>query len=140
MKVTYSLDFLKPNLLFGIKLNALFMIYKSVEHRLSISFEEFSEALKDWETIPLMQNDRLIGGVIVKGNELHVGYAEKPKASIRANIKETLIPLIKKHGFVVTSVAKDNIDGLIFCKRLGFVETSQNSDKILLKCDGSHYV
>ena len=140
MNITYSLDFLKPNLLFGIKLNALFMIYKSIEHRLPISFEEFSEALQDWETIPLMQNSRLIGGVIVKGNELHVGYAEKPAASIRKNIKEVMQPLLEKHGFVVTKVAKDNINGLIFCKRLGFVEFGSDSDKILLKCNGSHYV
>lgn len=116
------------------------MIYKSVEHRLSIDFDKFSESLQDWEAIPLMQNGKLYGGVIVKGNELHVGFAQKPAASIRKNIKEVMKPLLKKHGFVVTTVAKDNINGLKFCKRLGFVETSQDSDKILLKCDGSHYV
>lgn len=121
-------------------MSALMMIYKSVEHRLSIDFDKFNEALQDWETIPLMQNGKLIGGVIVKGNELHVGYAEKPAGSIRKNIKEVMKPLLEKHGFVVTTVAKDNINGLNFCKRLGFVETSQDSDKILLKCDGSHYV
>ena len=132
MKVTYSLDL--------FNLNALFMLYKSVAHRLNISFEEFSKELKDWETIPLLQNGKLIGGAIVKGNELHVGYAEKPTASIRKNIKEVMKPLLEKHGFVVTTIAKDNVNGLNFCKRLGFVETSQNSDKILLKCDGSHYV
>jgi len=121
-------------------MNALHMIYKSVEHRLPIGFEEFSNAVSDWEVMPLTQNGKLIGGVITKENEIHVGYAEKPKASIRANIKETLIPLIKKHGFVVTSVQKDNINGLNFCKRLGFVETGRDSDKISLRCDGSHYV
>jgi hypothetical protein len=126
--------------MFSVKLNALFMIYKSVKHRLPISFEEFSQALKDWEIIPLMQNGKLIGGAMVKGNELHVGYAEKPAASIRGNIKKVVKPLLEKHGFVVTTVAKDNINGLNFCKRLGFVEIDQNSDKILLKCDGSHYV
>lgn len=121
-------------------MNALFIIYKSVEHRLLISFEEFSEALKEWEITPLMQDGKLIGGAMVKGNELHVGYAEKPAASIRRNIKEVMKPLLEKHGCVVTSVTKDNINGLNFCKRLGFVETSQDSGKILLKCDGSHYV
>jgi len=121
-------------------MSALMMIYKSVENRLPVGFDEFSEALKDWEIIPLMQNDKLIGGAMVKGNELHVGYAEKPTASIRKNIKEVMKPLLEKHGFVVTMVTKDNINGLNFCKRLGFVETSQDSDKILLKCDGSHYV
>jgi hypothetical protein len=121
-------------------MSALMMIYKSVENRLPIGFDEFSEALKDWEIIPIVQRGKLFGGVMVKGNEIHVGFAEKPAASIRKNIKEVLKPLLEKHGFVVTTVAKDNINGLNFCKRLGFVETSQDSDKILLKCDGSHYV
>lgn len=121
-------------------MTALRMIYNSVAHRLDIGFEEFCEALKDWEAIPLIQNGKLYGGVIVKGNEIHVGFGEKPTGSIRKNIKEVMKPLLEKHSFVVTTVAKDNINGLNFCKRLGFVETSQDSDKILLKCDGSHYV
>jgi hypothetical protein len=118
----------------------LFLIYQSVKNRVQLSFDDFVQAIKDWEVMPLTQNGKLIGGVITKDNEIHVGYAEKPKASIRANIKETLIPLIKKHGFVVTSVQKNNINGLNFCKRLGFVETERDSDKISLRCDGSHYV
>ena len=116
------------------------MIYKSVEHRLTISFEEFSEAAKDWEIIPMMQNGKLIGGAMVKGNELHIGYAEKPVASIRRNLKQVMNPALKKHGFVVTAVQKDNINGLNFCKRLGFIEIGLDSDKIILRCDGSHYV
>lgn len=116
------------------------MIFKSVEHRLAIGFDEFSEAVEDYEIIPVVQRGKLFGGVMVKGNEIHVGFAEKPTASIRGNIKAVLNPLFKKHGFVVTSVKKDNINGLNFCKRLGFVEFGSDSDKILLKCDGSHYV
>jgi hypothetical protein len=77
---------------------------------------------------------------MVKGNEIHVGFAEKPTASIRGNIRFVLKPLFEKHGFVVTAVQKDNINGLNFCKRLGCVEFDQDSDKIILRCDGSHYV
>jgi hypothetical protein len=121
-------------------MNALFMIYKSVENRLPFGFDEFSEAVKGWQIIPVIQRGKLFGGVMVKGNEIHVGFAEKPTASIRGNIKAILKPLFEKHGFVVTTVKKDNINGLNFCKRLGFVESGQDSDKILLKCDGSHYV
>ena len=121
-------------------MSALHMIYKSVEHRLPIGFDEFSNTVADWEVIPVEQRGKLFGGVIVKGNEIHVGFAEKPTASIRGNIKSVLKPLFEKHGFVVTSVQKDNINGLNFCKRLGFVETGRDSDKISLRCDGSHYV
>lgn len=116
------------------------MIYKSVENRLPFGFDKFSEAVSDWEIIPVIQRGKLFGGVMVKGNEIHVGFAEKPTASIRGNIKAVLKPLFEKHGFVVTTVKKDNINGLNFCKRLGFVEFGSDSDKILLKCDGSHYV
>ena len=116
------------------------MIFKSVEHRLQIGFDEFSEAVKDYEILPVIQRGKLFGGVMVKGNEIHVGFAEKPTASIRGDIKQILKPLLENHGFVVTTVKKDNINGLNFCKRLGFVEIESDSDKILLKCDGSHYV
>jgi hypothetical protein len=116
------------------------MIFKSIEHRLQIGFDDFSEAVKDYEILPVIQRGKLFGGVMVKGNEIHVGFAEKPTASIRGNIKQILKPLLEKHGFVVTTVKKDNINGLNFCKRLGFVEIGLDSDKIILRCDGSHYV
>jgi hypothetical protein len=121
-------------------MNALHLIYQSVKDRLPFGFDEFSAALQDWEVIPVSQQGKMYGGVLVKGNEIHVGFAEKPTGSIRKNIKEVLNPLFEKHGFLVTSVQKDNINGLNFCKRLGFVESGRDSDKILLRCDGSHYV
>ncbi len=116
------------------------MIYRSVEHRLPFGFDEFAAAVKDWEILPVVQRGKLFGGVMVKGNEIHVGFAEKPTASIRGNIKEILKPLFKKHGFIVTSVNKRNHNGLNFCKRLGFVEIAEENDKILLRCDRSKYV
>lgn len=116
------------------------MIYESVKDRLPFGFEQFAENVKDWEIIPVVQCGKLFGGVMVKGNEIHVGFAEKPKASIRGNIKAVMQPLLEKYGFVVTYVSKTNLNGLKFCKRLGFVEVSQESDKILLRCDRSNYV
>ena len=121
-------------------MSALHMIFKSVEHRLPFGFNEFSKAVEDWEILPVVQRGKLFGGVMVKGNEIHVGFAENPTASIRGNIKAVLKPLFEKHGFVVTTVQKDNISGLNFCKRLGFVEIGLDSDKIIFRCDGSHYV
>ena len=116
------------------------MIYQSVQDRLSIGYDEFAAAVKDYKILPVVQRGKLFGGVMVKGNEIHVGFAEKPTASIRGNIKAVLKPLFEKHGFVVTTVQKDNISGLNFCKRLGFVEIGLDSDKIIFRCDGSHYV
>lgn len=119
---------------------AMMMLFKSVENRLTIDFVMFSEALKDWEIVPLSQNEEIIGGVIIKDNELHIGYGKQPKASILPHLKKTLKKVLDKYGSAVTSVAKDNIKGLNFCKRLGFVELSEDSVKILLRCERSNYV
>ena len=121
-------------------MTALQMIYQSVQNRLSVEFDEFATGVKDYDILPVVQRGKLFGGVMVKGNEIHVGFAEKPTASIRGNIKSVLKPLFEKYGFVVTAVKKDNISGLNFCKRLGFVEIGLDNDKIMLRCDGSHYV
>ena len=121
-------------------MSALRMIFTSVQDRLPFGFDEFAEAVKDWEVLPVVQRGKMFGGVMVKGNEIHVGFAEKPTASIRKNIREILTPLFEKHGFLVTSVHISNENGLNFCKRLGFVEIARESDKILLRCDGSKYV
>ena len=75
----------------------------------------------------------------MKENEVHIGYGIKPKASILRHLKQTLHKVIKKYGFAVTSVQKDNIKGLNFCKRLGFVVFGEESDKILLRCERSNY-
>ena len=119
---------------------AIELLYNSVKERLPISFEQFAEAMKDWELVELMQKDELVGVVMIKGNELHVGYKSVPKASIKKHINETLAKLIKKFGFAITTVQKTNERGLKFCKRLGFTVTDEKEGKIYMKCDRSKYV
>lgn len=120
--------------------SAMLMLFKSVENRLTINFLTFKDAIKDWEVVPLSQNDEIIGGVLIKENELHIGYGKQPKGSILPHLKKTLKKVMDKYGFAVTVVAKDNKKGLNFCKRLGFVELSEDNVKILLRCDRSNYV
>lgn len=118
---------------------AMFMVYESVKQRLPINFSQFQDALKDWEFVPLTENGQIIGAVMQKGNEIHVGYGIKPKASIKKHLKQTLNILLDKYGEVVTSVQKGNDRGLAFCKRLNFIQIGQENDKILLKCERSKY-
>ena len=118
---------------------AVLMVYESVKQRLPINFSQFQEALKDWEFVPLTENGQIIGAVMLKGNEIHVGYGIKPKASIKKHLKQTLNILLEKYGEVVTSVQKGNDRGLEFCKRLNFIQIGQENDKILLKCERSKY-
>ena len=51
---------------------ALIMVYTSVKDRLAMGMVEYIEAVKDWEVIPLTESGRVIGGVLQKGNEIHV--------------------------------------------------------------------
>lgn len=119
---------------------ALIMVYESVKHRLTVGLVEYIEALKDWEVIPLTESGRVIGGVLVKDNEIHVGYGVKPIRSIRSYIRAVLGGVIDKHGFAITTVQAENLAGLRFCERLGFVKLSANDGKILLRCDRSNYL
>jgi hypothetical protein len=119
---------------------ALMMLFKSVEHRLKIDAVTFQNSFDDWEVVPLKQNNEIIGGVLIKENELHIGYGKKPKASILPHLKQTLQKVMKKYGFAVTSVEKNKFEGLNFCKRIGFVELSHDRVKLLLRCYRSRYV
>jgi hypothetical protein len=95
--------------------------------------------LTSWSVVPLYENGRVIGGVLAKDNELHVGYGEKPRASIRPYIKEILGGVIDKYGCAVTTVQADNPAGLRFCERLGFVKLSEENGTIRLRCDRSNF-
>jgi hypothetical protein len=120
--------------------NALGVLYESIKHRTNMDYEVFADNLKDWQTTGLYENQELIGCVIQKDNEVHIGYKQKPTASIRHHLKKTLKQVINDYGFAVTSVMEDNKAGLNFCKRLGFYEIGQEKSKINLKCDRCKYV
>ena len=119
---------------------ALELIYNSVKHRLTIDFDAFAASLAGWDIVPLSHSGEIIGGVLVKGNEIHVGYGVAPKASIRGHIKLTLVNLIARYGSAVTKVASSNSKGLRFCERLGFVKLAEQDGIVLLECNGSKYV
>jgi len=119
---------------------AMLMVYTSVKDRLSIGLVEYLKALESWNVVPLTESGRVIGGVLVKGNEVHIGYGVKPKASIRGHLRATLKEVVDKHGCALTTVQAENLAGLRFCERLGFVKLSAYDGKILLRCDRSNYV
>ena len=118
---------------------ALVMVYESVKERVPYEQDAFIAALKTWDVTPLVEQGEVIGGVLTKGNELHVGYGRKPRASIKPHIKKTLNELITRYGCAITLVNADNKAGLRFCERLGFVRVSQKNGKIWLKCNRSNY-
>jgi hypothetical protein len=119
--------------------DALLMIYDSIKHRVNFGFDVYENAVKDWNIFPLFENSKVIGGVLIKGNEIHVGYGIKPKSTIISHIKTTLNKAIDEYGYVVTSVMDENKAGLKFCKRLGFYKTGEENGTIKLRCDRSNY-
>jgi hypothetical protein len=119
---------------------AIKLVYKSVRGRAPFALEEFVQMLRLWSVVPLHEDGQVIGGVLIKENELHVGYGEKPKASIRPYIKEILGGVIGKYGFAMTTVQADNPAGLRFCERLGFVKLGEENGTIRLRCDRSNYL
>lgn len=115
------------------------MIYESIKHRVNFEFSVYEDAVKDWNILPLLENNVVIGGVLVKDNEIHVGYGIKPKSTIISHIKSTLNEIISKYGYAVTSVMNENEAGLRFCNRLGFYKTGEENGTIKLRCDRSNY-
>ena len=119
---------------------AIGALYDSVKDRVLCSLAEFKETLKDWDFIPLMDKDEVVGAVAAKGNELHIGYKVKTTESIRGHLRSTLKKTIEQYGHAITTVASDNSRSLEFCKRLGFVVINEEQGKIHMRCDRSKYV
>lgn len=116
------------------------VLYQSVENRIKMDYSVFADNLKDWNAIPLFEENEMIGCVIQKENEVHIGYKKQPTASIRDHLRKTLKKVLDQYGSAITSVMQDNQNGLNFCKRLGFYEIGQEQGKINLKCDRCKYV
>jgi hypothetical protein len=119
--------------------DALLMIYESIKNRVNFEFDVYEKAVKDWNVLPLIENNKVIGGVLIKDNEIHVGYGIKPKSTILPYIKSILNETINKYGHVTTSVMEENETGLRFCKRLGFTRIGEENGTIKLRCDRSNY-
>ena len=119
--------------------DTLLMIYESIKNRVNFEFDVYENAVKDWDVLPLVENNKVIGGVLIKDNEIHVGYGVKPRSTILPYIKSILNETINKYGHVTTSVMQENETGLRFCKRLGFTRIGEENGTIKLRCDRSNY-
>ena len=121
---------------------ALVSVYKSVKDRLPSDLDavSFIERFDEWTVIPLTEQGRVIGGVITKGPEAHVGYYPRPTRSIRRHIKLALGAMLEQYGYVVTTVMSDNKAGLRFCERLGFTPLSEENGRITLRCERGNFL
>lgn len=122
-----------------IREEALRKTYQSVAHRVSYDEEVFVNALKDWDVAPVYDGQEVIGSILSKSNEVHIGVYRRPKASIWRFIRESLQGIIDKYGFAITTVPPQNSVGLRFCERLGFVKIGERGGYFVLRCDRSNY-
>ncbi len=123
-------------------MNAEYALFQSIRARLpdDYPFRRFLDSLIGWDVLPVMIDGALIGAVMIRGNEIHIGCESPMKASPRALIKSFLLPIIEKHGSAVTTVMHDNHAGLVFCQRLGFVIMDSSDGVYRLRCERANYV
>jgi len=101
-----------------------------------MTFEEFAEQIKDFELLPIEDAGELIGAVMVRENEIHVGLTKTPRACHRGDLRRILRPMFERYGEVRTAVLADNARGLRFCQRLGFEEVHHDERGVYLSCKG----
>lgn len=100
----------------------LMAAYVSCSKRLTISFDDFCEALKDWEVIPVKVRGEMAGAILCNGPELHVCVIEKyfKKWCTPSLYRRAFTERKKKYGFLRTSMTRGNLVGRAFVERLGF--------------------
>ena len=105
-------------------------IYDSVADRLTCSYDEFADLIQDWTIVPIYQQHHVIGGIMVKGNELHIG-SDRPSYGAKTYLK-VIQDTLDQYGTAVTSIMKTNLSGIKFCERLGFEITGVTKDRYVL--------
>lgn len=119
---------------------AVYMLWRSVKERLGISHSVLESALKDWEVVPLLVDGEVVGAFVIKNAEVHLGYGDLPKGSIRHHIKTVFEPTLKRFGHLKTSVLEQNTKGIEFCKRMGFEEVGRSNGLVHMQCERLNYV
>lgn len=99
-------------------------------HRNSVpnmDLEQFAINLGEWELIPIIKSDVIIGVVAEKNGEIHMAIEpqfRKKSTYWRTGLKILIKPLIDKYGYVTTRVESDDQVARKFVHRLGFKDYS----------------
>ena len=121
-------------------MSAIEALYNAVLPRLPrhMALGEFARLLAEWDVAPVVIAGETVGGVMVRGNEIHIGMTRCP-ASIRRAIRSMLAPIIERFGHAITTVAEDNARGLRFCERMGFVVEGKDNGIVRMRCERCNY-
>lgn len=114
-------------------------IYESVKDSVPLALDAFVRATDGWEFLPVTEDGQMIGAVMRKENEVHVGFVRQGRC-IRGHIRRILGDVLAAYGFAVTMVRKSNERGLRFCERLGFKKTKEENGIVFMTCTRCKYV
>ena len=104
-------------------IKALQALHKAIAHRTTMPFDEFVEHLRDFDIYPIRDRGEVIGAVMTRGNEIHLGVTRTPEGAHLRELRSILAGIIMRHGTAKTAVMHDNLPGIAFCRRIGFEET-----------------
>ena len=93
----------------------------------NIELEQFAINLGEWELVPLIVNDVIVGTLAEKDGEIHMAIEpqfRKKSTYWRTGLKLLIEPLIDKYGYVTTKVKSDDQVARKFVHRLGFKDYS----------------
>lgn len=122
-----------------VRERALAAMYESVMDRVKIPYPEFLALLGCWEAFPIIDQGQIIGALVRRGNELHLGVNRRPRTLATRYLRAVLANTIAHYGYATTKVGKDNPAGVAFCRRLGFETFDEDAKTWYLRCDKPRY-
>lgn len=107
---------------------------------LDVDRDTFMRALSLFEVIPIENEGRIIGGIALMANEMHIGVTESPRGALGLKYLELFRAKIRQYGRVVTRVRTVNAVAYRFLTRLGFKTISERNGVFHMRCDRCNYV
>jgi hypothetical protein len=93
------------------------------EHRdqaLFLTKDQYLSSLTDWEIRPHYEGTDLVGATMTNGPQFHFATFGNRWTLTRAHIRQYLLPLLERYGFVTTSTPNEDARQSRFNRLIGF--------------------
>jgi hypothetical protein len=95
--------------------------FESAQDRLNITYEQFKEDTKDFEVTPVYYRNKVIGAMLVSGNNVHACIKPEYKGKWFGRVALRVISnIVEKYGEAITSATTE--DGIKIVEALGFIK------------------
>ncbi len=111
-------------------------LHASLADRFAVDFQQFAAMVCDWDIEPIIVDGRVVGGVMTRGDEIHVGVIPEGRRRwlTRSLVRKTLGHVMNRYGRATTKVMRDNAAGHQFVTRLGFRKCAEDADLVYYVC------